>query len=967
MKTYKISVIIFFLTATYYPLCGQSYFQQEVNNKIHVTLNEIDHTLKGNIQIEYINNSHSGLDFIYMHLWPNAYKNENTPYAQQQARMNRTPTGRTSYRNIGYIDSLDFHVNNTKSKLNYIQADIAILTLPETLEPGDTIYITTDFFVKIPYHQSRLGYHEEFFCITQWFPKPAVYDEQGWHPMSYLNIGEFYSEFGSYDVSITLRDDYIVAATGNLITKKESDRLDKFTGICLETKDLNELPKFGKSEKTKTIRFVESNIHDFAWFASPDFIVNKDHVTLNDSGKTVNCWTFYDKRDIIWDNAINYVKNSVVFFSEKIGDYPYNNCSAVGSYFSEGGMEYPTITFVGANNKFNLDRTIAHEIAHNWFYGILANNERRYSWIDEGFTSFFENKYVDYYYPDMSFSQKLFNYNYRIFEWNKLPQKFEMELSCNYLMHENRAQAPSTHSEDMSLDNYFIMSYYKPALALYSLEKYLGEEDFEEIIQGLYKSYKYKHIYPENIEFYLKSNTSKDLNWFFEDILYSNKKTDYKIKGQKKDSIIIKNKGETTPPLFLSIRDSLIIADGFKGEKKFPLNGNDQVIIDKDFESLDYNRNNNYYRKKIPLFNKPLRVNLAGIIDNPQINQIPVLPAIAYNYTDGFMLGPLFYSPPVPKKKIEYQLIPMWAFKSEKITGAGNISLYFHPEKIPVRELELFISGKRFSINNRESRTFYKISTGLKAKLKTNPTGYYKSEILIRNISATDYIEGNLKNFQQIKYSFYNKRLYNPYSYSLNIESGKEFIKSSIEISGTLHYNKKRLKWLTVRLFAGKFLYTSNNYYEVYDFKLSGNLGLQDYLYDNLYIGRNEDVRTSPSALLAHQFVKNDGGFSLYTPYGQTNKWMIALNLDLNTFIPLVDLYFNIGVCPDPEKVKSFYEAGIKISIFKDFLNIYLPLTATKEIWEANNNDFPKNYIQKVRFTLSLEKLNPLNYRDRLF
>ncbi|MDR2011237.1 MAG: M1 family metallopeptidase [Bacteroidales bacterium] len=960
-----IASFLFFISTISF---SQSYFQQEVNNTINVTLDDVHKNLTGNIKIEYINNSPYQLEYIYIHLWPNAYKNKETKFAQQQLQVLHSKSMLLKkYRN-GYIDSLDFQVNGIQAELSYIQADIGILDLPFPLNPGDTVYIYTDFFVKIPTMIDRFGYDENFYSITQWFPKPAVFDKDGWHPISYLSIGEFYSEFGSYDVSITLRDDFIVAATGNLKTNEEINRLDKYIRKCTDTKNKTNIPPFGNPKKTKTIRFYEENIHDFAWFASPDFIVNKDTIKPGNSEHSINCWTFYDRKfDNLWNNSVEYVKKAILFFSENIGVYPYNNCSAVSHpKIYGGGMEYPGITIVNNDSEIDLERIIAHEIAHNWFYGILASNERKDAWIDEGFTSFYENKYFDHFYPEMTFGKMVLKKNMRLFGWNKLPPRFEMELTCNYLMHENIAQKPSLNSEEMSSLNYFSMSYYKPALGIYTLEEFLGEEDFKHLIKEFYNTYQFKHIYPETIETFFTDNTEKNINWFFNDIINSTKRIDYKIKGLRNDSILIKNKGKTEVPLFLHIGDSLIISDSFKGSKKFPLNGQTEIIIDKNFKTLDYNRSNNSYSKGFFKKSKPVKISIANVIDNPLITEFPVFPAMGYNYTDGFMLGIMFYSPPVPKRKFDYQLIPMWAFGSDKITGVGNISLFFHPLKTPIREIEIFTSGRRFSINTSDSGTYYKIASGIRIKLKTDLSGQYISEFLIRNINATDYIGGGQKNFQQLNYKYANLRKYNPYSYSFNIERGKGFIKSSIEAEAKINYNYKN-KGLKIRLFAGKFLYNSSGYNGNYNFRMSGNLGIQDYFYDHLFLGRNEDIRINPGNFLAHQFIRNEGGFAMYTPWGQTNNWLAAINFDSNSPIKTIDVFLNIGVCPDADKIKWYYEFGIKISLLKDFINIYFPVTATKDIWNTSNDIYTKNYIQKIRFTISLEKLNLLYYRDKPF
>ena len=219
----KLLLFLFFFS-TFIDLEAQSYWQQEVNYIIEVTLDDTNHELNALVKMEYHNNSPDELREIYMHLWPNAYKNGSTALAKQKLENGNTLLHYASVEDRGYIDGLDFEVNGKKVawELDAVHIDIGKLTLNEPLKPGNKIDITTPFHVKIPKGIfSRLGHMGESYQITQWYPKPAVYDKEGWHPMPYLDQGEFYSEFGSFDVSITLPENYVVGATGDLIDGEE--------------------------------------------------------------------------------------------------------------------------------------------------------------------------------------------------------------------------------------------------------------------------------------------------------------------------------------------------------------------------------------------------------------------------------------------------------------------------------------------------------------------------------------------------------------------------------------------------------------------------------------------------------------------------------------------------------------------------------------------------------------------------
>ena len=376
---------------------AQNYFQQRVNYRIEVTLNDSLHELNAFEEIEYINNSPDTLKKLFFHLWPNAYANNKTALAKQlfeirgKQKLFNDPTLR------GSIDSLDFRINDVRAEwhLSDDNIDICEIIPSEPILPHTAVKITTPFHVKIPKGiTSRLGHIASGYQISQWYPKPAVYDLDGWHQMPYLDQGEFYSEFGSYDVSITLPSNYIVGSTGILQNEGEKKMLDQMaedTSWINHTPPPNDIPPSSKT--LKTLRFRENNIHDFAWFADKRFHVLKGSVILPQSGKTVTTLAlFTDEQSALWKNSVVCINRAITFFSKTVGDYPYETFTAVQSAITAGsGMEYPEITVVGkVKDTYSLDEVLAHEIAHSWFYAALGFNERRFPFLDEGITSAYE-------------------------------------------------------------------------------------------------------------------------------------------------------------------------------------------------------------------------------------------------------------------------------------------------------------------------------------------------------------------------------------------------------------------------------------------------------------------------------------------------------------------------------------------------------------------------------------------------
>lgn len=247
------------------------YFQQQVDHVINVKLDDNSHKLVADITTTYTNNSPDALSEIWMHLWPNAYSSAETALAKQQFRDGNYFIFYAMAKDMGGIEGIDFKVDGkgVQWKLDEENPDIALITLNEAIKPGQIIEISTPFTVSLPTGKiSRLGHIGQSYQITQWYPKPAVYDRDGWHPMPYLNQGEFYSEYGSFDVFLTLPKNYTVGATGDLIVDPNSDnalehiRLDKlnietrkFFAEGKQTVDFDSEQFPASSSETKTLHY----------------------------------------------------------------------------------------------------------------------------------------------------------------------------------------------------------------------------------------------------------------------------------------------------------------------------------------------------------------------------------------------------------------------------------------------------------------------------------------------------------------------------------------------------------------------------------------------------------------------------------------------------------------------------------------------------------------------------------------
>ena len=510
---------IFILFAVQCALGGRSfsqYWQQEVSYNIDVALDDKNHTLKGFLNLEYINNSPDKLDFIWFHLWPNAYKNENSAFAKQ---LFRETDGKDRWKDLkdkGYIDSLDFSINGQKLKteMDAVNTDIIKVFLPSPLQPKEKTTITTPFFVKLPTYISRSGHIDHSYMICQWYPKPAVYDRKGWHPIPYLDMGEFYSEYGKFTVNITTPSAYVIAATGTLQNDNELKYYKELGRQNLATtKNKKYTPV--TNQPTKTLTYQAQNVHDFAWFADKDFIIEYDTMQLT-SGKITDVFTYHPYYgNKLWDESVKYVKDAVRHYSSWIGEYPYPVVQAVEGpkNLSSGGMEYPMITLITSPdaNVEKLDATITHEVGHNWFYSILGSNERDHAWMDEGINTYFQFRYEHEKYRANSIFGDAIPKEIK----EKTLDQFEAAI-YSALINVPMEEAIDLPAQDYpNKDEYAMVVYIKTAIWMYMIEILEGRDKLDKGIKDYFTEWKFKHPYPEDLEKSLEKSMGKPLDQYF--------------------------------------------------------------------------------------------------------------------------------------------------------------------------------------------------------------------------------------------------------------------------------------------------------------------------------------------------------------------------------------------------------------------------------------------------------------------
>ncbi|QIL75758.1 M1 family metallopeptidase [Hymenobacter sp. HDW8] len=958
-----------------------SYWQQEVNYSIDVTLDDRQHTLTAQEEIQYTNNSPDQLTFIWFHLWPNAYRDNTTAFAKQQLRNGSRKFQFAPQDQRGFIDQLDFKVNGQPASLTFDpeHADMAKLALPQPLAPGGKITITTPFRVKIPASFSRFGHVDQSYQITQWYPKPAVYDSQGWHPMPYLDQGEFYSEFGSFDVRITLPSNYTVGATGVLQNAEEQARLTQLatTAASKKPEDYGKDLTFPSSaSETKTLRYVQDRVHDFAWFADKRFNVLKSAVTLP-SGKQVDTWVMFVNKDVEkWIKGLQDVNDAVTYYSQWVGEYPYTAATAVDGALSAGsGMEYPMVTVT-------MPSAIVHEVGHNWFYGILASNERAFPWLDEGVNSYIENRVAERDNPNAGMFESVLNSG-------KAATILGVEGLNATALNQVPYQASASRGLDQAVSgpsaaeygkfNYGIIVYTKTASLLKYLAGYLGQEKFDAAMRTYYQRWQFKHPAPADMQAVFEESTGQQLDWFFENMLQNTTRYNAAVGDIQVTNDQVKVLVRNDSPAPFAVPVSTLNAQGEVLETQWtPVFGNGEedeetqldfrregvasVVIDPTYVTPQLNRRDDKLNLSgsLPRF-EPLRLRPLVSVerwDRAAINWAPVLGA---NTSDKFMLGAAFYSSPLVPKRLSYLAMPMYSFNRNELNGIGTLNLNILPKET-ARQLITGVTVQRFE-------RYVKVEPSLTLTLPKSAYNAPQHTVQLANTSVRNEDFDVTSSIQTLLYQVQAGDALQTWSASVELNrltpdlsvenSSVQATLLRASASYSLYYSPK--KRVQARLFGGRFLQKANE--APFFIGLSGS---PDYRRQTAFLDRQQisDAFTAQT----HQTDDRDGAFKGFIPVG-SQRWLSTLNLQADLPVTGLGVFADFGATKEDNTLYSsrggqnfFYDAGLVVPVIKNIFQFYLPVAGSQ--YENGLPSSRKDFTDRIRFVLRLDQLNPFRQLD---
>lgn len=562
---------------------GPDYWQQKVDYAIDATLDPDARTVTATATVTYTNRSPDALRYLWIHL------EQNIARADSLARR-REPGPTTAGMEIRSLraDGRDLPL--------VVYDTVGRIDLPAPIAPGATFAFEIAWRFEIgaaPRHgidpSPAAG---PIFELAQWFPAVAVYDDvYGWNTLPYLGAGEFYTDFGDYDVSLTVPRDYLCFASGTLsnpeavLTAEQRRRLES----ALASDKTVAIAEPGDERAGGTWRFRAERVRTFAWAASKAFVWDAAGVDV--AGRRVLCQSAYPKeQQRVWAESTQMVRHSIAHYSRRLMDYPWPQMTNVNG--SEYGMEYPMIVFCGqVYDRDDLFYVTDHEVGHAWFPMIVNTDERRHAWMDEGF-----NTFINIYSQDEYLGHRE--------SW------MTMQLTADEM--KPRDAQPLETRPDLARDLGFL-AYQKPGHGLQLLrEQVLGPERFDAAFRRYVEAWAFKSPRPADFFRLMEDASGADLAWFWRGWFLETARVDQAVTavgavGPDRLRVRIENLGALPMPVTLAFeggepaRATLPVEAWYDGpaiDRVFEVSGRvTRVVVDPNGALPDVDRSNNvWYR-----------------------------------------------------------------------------------------------------------------------------------------------------------------------------------------------------------------------------------------------------------------------------------------------------------------------------------------------------------------------------------
>ncbi|MTE25989.1 metalloprotease [Winogradskyella ouciana] len=893
--------------------------------------------------ITYKNESDTVLKEIYLHDWNNSFSNKSTPLAKrfEEEFSTKFHLAKSEERGFTLITTIKDQVNDTNLNFEYLKShpDVIKVHLAEPLQPNASYNIYLSYILVIPDASfTDYGFTKtKDFELKYWYITPAVFDGE-WHYYSNKNLDDLYVPKADVTITLTHPLNYratseldVIAMNPNTESRQQTtilhgkDRVDTYLS-------LNKFPRYGFVQTDDLI--LISNINEKGLPGSDKAILT-DRITQ--------------------------------FLAENLGEYPYKQLLV-------SSIDYNKDPLYGLNqlpdflrpfpDQFQYELKLLKTSLKKYIDNVLLLNPRKEHWLSEGLQVYFMIKYVETYYPDMKLFGTLSDvWGLRAFHGADLDFNFQYFLYSMEIARKNRDQPLTTSKDSLIKFNANIAGKYKAGIGLNYLDEFSEDIDLSQTITEFLEQNKLKRASISDFESFLKSKTSKNIDWFFTDYVNTRKKIDFKINSIEKsgDSIklTIKNKRDNTMPisLFKLSNDSVIgkqWVENIKGSKTITVSKDsvDKFVLDYDNVVPEFNQRDNYKSANGSFINnKPLQFRLFKDIEDPYYNQVFFMPLVEFNNIyDGLTLGTKVYNKTILRKRLNYKFSPQYATRSKTLTGGFSVFYSHNLENQNLFDITYGLSAgyqsfaqDAFFTRIRPSLTFsFRDDSDFRKDQVDRITARYVSisrelgnNAIIEELDEPDYGVFNLR------YTHSNPGIINFSRFNTDLQIADKFSKLSV------NYEFRKLtqsnRNINLRLYAGVFL--DNNTDPNSNFFSFALDRPTDYLFDLNYLGRSEDA-----GIFSQQIIIAEGGFKSKLETQFANQWMTTANFSTSIW-RYIHAYGDLGLVKNKfSPAKFVYDSGIRLNLVEDYLELYFPIYSSLG-WEIAQ----PNYDQRIRFIISVD------------
>jgi hypothetical protein len=577
-----------------------AYFQQGVSYRIEARLDEATSVLHGRARLHYTNHAPVALDSIYVHQHLNAFR-PNSAWARRELQLGVDRFQALGPDDYAYERFTSVQIGGRSIHPVYPlspDSTVAAIALPTPLAPGASVDVDMDWDARLstlPRRQGRAGRHYDF---AQWYPRIAVYDRWGWEAHPLLPQGEFYGEFGSYDVTLDVAADQVIGATGVNVVGDAGYTVTDFERRFYRRGGAFPLGMFSGEQPPagrKWVRFHAENVHHFAWSADPAYrhdIVQRAVISDSDSAvrglPTIH--VLYLPADTDWasNQAAHRTYDALAWLQRKLSPYPWPQLTNLHR-IEGGGTEFPMMIMNGGAGE----GLIVHETTHQWLHGILGNNEWKEGWMDEGFTSFMTSWYMEEKNRGVAGATDPWTGTMQALE------RFERADSAQPIA------LPSEAFRDPR--TYNLMTYTKPSTVFRMLREHLGTPTFERVLHEYARRYQFKHVTGEDFRQVAQEVSGQDLGWFWDQWIRRTDRLDYSVAsartrrlgdGRWSTTVTVRRAGAAWMPVDVQVGDQtrrLASRDRTQTVTLTTASRPATVVLDPRWILIDYNRANNTY------------------------------------------------------------------------------------------------------------------------------------------------------------------------------------------------------------------------------------------------------------------------------------------------------------------------------------------------------------------------------------